>query len=148
MAALVKPEPFSREIDRLFDALFGVNAEPRRWVPAMDLVEGEDRFTLTADLPGLSDDDVAIEVLDGTLRITGERKAVNDASDGGWYRIERAIGSFSRSLTLPDGIDASTIGATFDHGVLTISIPKPEVRRVEIDRAADKPLADDTAQAA
>jgi HSP20 family protein len=149
MALLVKPEPFSREVDRLFDAFFSPQAEPRRWVPPMDLVEAEDHFTLTVDLPGLADEDVAIEVQDGTLRITGERAASHEASEGGWYRIERAVGAFSRSLTLPDGIDADAISASFDRGVLTVQIPKPEERkprRVTIGVGDAKPAVEGTAQ--
>lgn len=149
MAVLVKPEPFTREVDRLFDAFFGAQAEPRRWVPAMDLIEAEDHFTLTADLPGLGDDDVAIEVHDGTLRITGERAASHEGRDGGWYRIERAVGSFSRSLTLPDGIDADAITASFDRGVLTVRIPKPEARkpqRIAIGAGDAVPTVEGSAQ--
>ena len=66
MALLMKPEPFSREIDRVFDAFFGQNEQQaRRWVPPMDLVEAEDHFVLKADLPGLREGDVNIEVQDG-----------------------------------------------------------------------------------
>lgn len=147
MALLVKPEPFSREVDRLFDAFFGANAEPRRWVPPMDLVEAEDHFTLTADLPGLGEDDVKIEVEDGSLSISGERKAQHEAREGGWYRIERAIGSFNRTLTLPEGVDLDAISASFDRGVLTVRIPKPEQRkprRIEIGGAAQQTIEGST----
>ena len=107
MALLMKPEPFSREIDRVFDAFFGQNEQQaRRWVPPVDLVEAEDHFVLKADLPGLSEEDVSIEVQDGSLTISGERKAEHEERERGWYRIERAFGSFNRSLTLPDGVDA------------------------------------------
>ncbi|MBA2629519.1 MAG: Hsp20/alpha crystallin family protein [Thermoleophilaceae bacterium] len=137
MALIVKPQPFTREVDRLFDAFFGVGGErdSRRWVPAMDLVEADDHFVLKADLPGLAEDDVAIEVQDGTLTLTGERSGEDVGEGGGWVRIERAYGGFSRSLTLPDGVDADGIVADFDRGVLTIQIPKPaerKPRRVEI----------------
>ena len=135
MALLVKPEPFTREIDRVFDAFFGGERDSRRWVPQMDLIEAEDHFVLKADLPGLSEGDVSIEVQDGTLTISGERNAEHEAHERGWYRIERSFGSFSRSLTLPDGVDADGIQARFDRGVLEVRIPKPEERkprRVEI----------------
>jgi HSP20 family protein len=136
MALMVRPEPFSREVDRLFDAFFGQSDRTgRRWVPAMDLVEAGDHFVLKADLPGLKDEDVKIEVEDGTLTLSGERKAEHEASEGGWYRIERAFGSFSRSLTLPEHVDASAISASFNDGVLEVRIPKPEERkpqRIEI----------------
>lgn len=143
--ALVRFDP-SREVDslqsemnRVFDAFFGgrgANAGPvRRWVPAMDLVEGEDRLILRADLPGLDRDDIAIEIKDGVLTVSGERKVEHDDSAEGYYRMERASGSFSRSVSLPDGIDAERIAADFDRGVLEVSIPKPKARqphRVEI----------------
>jgi HSP20 family protein len=136
MALLMKPEPFSREVDRLFDAFFGAEREQgRRWVPPVDLVEADDHFVLKADLPGLTEQDVSIEVQDNTLTISGQRNAEHESSERGWYRIERSFGSFSRSLTLPDGVDAEAIAASFDHGVLEVRIPKPEERkprRVEI----------------
>src|SRR5262245_46331481 len=129
MALLVKPEPFTREIDRVFDAFFGQTERGRRWVPPMDLVEAEDHFLLKADLPGLSEGDVKLEVQDGTLTISGERKAEHEQREKGWYRIERSFGSFHRSLTLPDGVDPDGIDASFSDGVLEVRIPKPEERK-------------------
>src|SRR3954470_1811478 len=139
MALLMKPEPFSTEFDRLFNTFFDRSAaEARSWMPAMDLVEAEDHFLLRADLPGLREDDVNIEVRDNTLRISGERKAEHEQRERGWYRLERQFGKFSRALTLPEGINADTIEASFDHGVLEVKIPKPEERkprRIEIKAA-------------
>ena len=129
MALLMKPEPFTREIDRVFDAFFGQTDQARRWVPPMDLVEAEDHFVLKADLPGLTEEDVNIEIQDGTLTISGQRNAEHEEREKGWYRIERAFGSFNRSLTLPDGVDADRIEASFSHGVLEVRIPKPEERK-------------------
>ena len=130
MARLMKPEPFSAEFNRLFDTLFQpVNTNAQRWAPPMDLVEAEDHFVLKADLPGLGDDDVTIEVQDGTLTISGERKSEHEKREKGWYRLERSFGRFSRSLTLPEGVDADKIQASFDKGVLEVRIPKPEERK-------------------
>ena len=129
MALLMKPEPFSREIDRVFDAFFGQTDQARRWVPPVDLVEAEDHFVLKADLPGLTEGDVNIEVQDGTLTISGERRAEHEQREKGWYRIERSFGRVSRSLTLPDGVDPDRIDASFSHGVLEVRIPKPEERK-------------------
>lgn len=132
MALLMKPEPFSREVDRLFDAFFSPGAptrENRRWVPPMDLLEADDHFLLKADLPGLAEDDVSIEVQDNALTISGERRSEHEEHGGGWFRMERAFGSFSRSLTLPDGVNADAINAEFHDGVLTVRIPKPEERK-------------------
>jgi HSP20 family protein len=110
----------------------------RRWLPAIDLVEDDDRFVLRADLPGLSEDDIKIELEGRTLTVSGERKAEHESTDGGYRRVERAFGSFSRSLTLPQGVDPEAVTASFDRGVLEIGIPKPEAskpRRIEIAAA-------------
>jgi HSP20 family protein len=101
----------------------------RRWVPVMDLVEDKDDLVLRADLPGLSEDDVDIEVKDGVLTISGERKTEEKKEEEGYYRVERAFGRFSRSLTRPDGIDPDQVKAKFDNGVLEVRIPKPEERK-------------------
>jgi len=136
MAVLMKPEPFPREVDRLFDAFFGGGeGGARRWVPPMDLVEAEDHFLLKADLPGLAEGDVDIEIQDNTLKISGERKAEHAESERGWYRIERSFGSFARTLSLPDGVEPDAVSAEFHNGVLEVRIPKPEQRkprRIEI----------------
>src|ERR671917_450641 len=89
----------------------------------------------SGDLPGLSEEDVALEVRDNALTISGERKAEHEARERGWYRVERSFGGFSRSLTLPEGVNADGVTAAFDKGVLEVRIPKPEERkprRVEI----------------
>jgi HSP20 family protein len=129
MALLMKPEPFSAEFNRLFDTLFEPANRNQRWQPAMDLVEGDDHFLLKADLPGLGEDDVAIEIQDNTLTVSGERKAEHESRERGWYRVERSFGKFSRSLTLPEGVDADKVEASFDKGVLAVRIPKPEQRK-------------------
>ena len=129
MALLMKPEPFATDFDRLFNQLFDRNESARRWVPAMDLVEHDDHFLLRADLPGLAENDVNIELNDGSLTISGERKAEHEQKERGFYRLERQFGSFSRTLTLPDGIDGEQIKASFTNGVLEVWIPKPEERK-------------------
>jgi HSP20 family protein len=130
MALLMKPEPFSAEFNRLFDTLFEpVNHRTQRWQPAMDLVEAEDHFLLRADLPGLDENDVSIEIQDNALTVSGERKAEQESRERGFYRVERSFGRFSRSLTLPEGVDPDKIGASFDKGVLEVRIPKPEQRK-------------------
>ena len=132
MTLLMRPEPFTQEFDRLFSTLFNDSRNAgsvQRWVPPMDLVEADDSFVLKADLPGLSEDDVAIEVQDNVLTISGSRQAEHERKEQGWFRLERSYGSFSRSLTLPDGVDPDKIAATFDRGVLEVRIPKPEERK-------------------
>ena len=89
---------------------------------------------------GLAEDDVAIEVQDNTLTVSGERNAEHEQHEQGWYRVERQFGRFSRSLTLPEGIDADAVSASFDKGVLEVRIPKPEAkkpRRIAINANAN-----------
>ncbi|HEY0630818.1 MAG TPA: Hsp20/alpha crystallin family protein [Thermoleophilaceae bacterium] len=129
MALLMRPEPLAADFDRLFNTLFDRNQAAQRWVPAMDLVEHDDHFLLRADLPGLAEQDVNIELNDGSLTISGERKAEHTQQERGFYRLERQFGSFSRTLTLPDGIDGEQIKASFTNGVLEVWIPKPEERK-------------------
>jgi HSP20 family protein len=138
--ALVRWEPVRElntiqgEINRLFNSFFDAPVSAgegigRRWLPAMDLVEADDHYVLRADLPGLSEDDVSIEVEDNVLAISGERKAEHEERGEGYHRLERAYGSFSRSLTLPEGVDPEAVHAQFDRGVLEVRIPKPEQRK-------------------
>jgi HSP20 family protein len=128
----MRPEPLAADFDRLFNTLFDRNGQAtaaQRWVPAMDLVEGEDHFLLRADLPGLTEDDVAIEMQDGSLVVSGERRAEHEQRERGYVRVERQFGKFSRTLTLPDGIDGEQVKASFKNGVLEVWIPKPEQRK-------------------
>jgi HSP20 family protein len=123
------------EMNRLFNTVFdqpqGGNGGTtmRRWMPPMDLLETGDHFVLRADLPGMTEDDINIELEDSTLTVSGERKAEHESKDEGYYRVERAFGSFSRSLTLPKGVDPESVSAHFDKGVLEVRIPKPEERK-------------------
>ncbi|HEX5763002.1 MAG TPA: Hsp20/alpha crystallin family protein [Solirubrobacterales bacterium] len=142
--ALVRWDP-TRELDllqgdmnRLFDSFFqgrglgvanGGGSAARRWIPPMDLVEADDEYILRADLPGLGEDDLAIEVKDKVLTISGERRAEHEDRREGYHRVERAFGRFSRSLDLPEGVDAGAVSADFENGVLEVRIPKPEERQ-------------------
>src|SRR4051795_3017102 len=142
MTTLVMNRLLGTIFDTPTSAMSG-NGGVRRWIPAMDLVETEDHFVLRADLPGLGEDDVKLEVEDRALTLSGERKSETTDKTEGFYRLERATGAFSRSLTLPEGVDADAITATFDKGVLEIRIPKPEEtkpRKVAI-KVGDQPAA-------
>jgi HSP20 family protein len=142
--ALVRWDPTAEvdslrsDLDRLFDGFFSRrpgNGARSRWLPAMDLVETDDHLVLRADLPGLTEEDVNIEVKDNVLTVSGERRSEHEEKREGYYRVERGFGNFSRSLTLPDGVDADKVTANFDKGVLEVRIPKPEERkpqRIEI----------------
>jgi HSP20 family protein len=127
------------EMNRVFSSFFdspanqsggaGGGGSGSRWLPAMDLSETGDSYVLHADLPGMSEDDVQIELEDNVLTISGERRLEESKSEAGYLRTERARGSFARSLTLPAGIDPERIEADFQNGVLELHIPKPEQRK-------------------
>jgi HSP20 family protein len=156
--ALIRWEPvrelnsLQNEMNRLFASFFDAprateGGAVARWLPAMDLIESDDHFILRADLPGLSDDDVNVELEDSTLTISGERKAEHEEHEQGFYRLERAYGTFSRSLTLPKGINSEGITASFDRGVLEVRIPKPEQhkpKKVSIGVADKQPAIEGT----
>ena len=153
--ALIRWEPtrelssLQGEMNRLFNSFFeapsqvanGGTGMVNRWIPAMDLVEQDEHYVLRADLPGMREDDVNIELENNVLTVSGERKHESTDKGKGFYRIERASGSFSRILTLPEGVDAAAIAASFRDGVLELRIPKPEQRkphRVRISAGAGK----------
>lgn len=149
MTFLMKPDPFSSEVNRLFNTLVGPeSARAQRWTPAMDLVEAEDHYLLRADLPGMGEDDVAIEINDNVLTVSGERQDEQEQTRQGWHRVERTFGRFSRSLTLPEGIDPEAVTAAFDKGVLSITVPKPEQRkprRVQISAGRERAASGEAA---
>lgn len=101
----------------------------RHWVPAIDLLETDDHLLLRADLPGLSEEDVSIEIAGDVLTLSGERRSEREERTEDCRRVERTSGWFSRSLSLPEGVDAEAVKATFACGVLEVRIPKPEQRR-------------------
>ncbi len=121
------------EMNRLFNTVFdapeSASAPLRRWMPSMDLVETPEHFVLRADLPGMDEGDVRIELEDTVLTVSGERRAEHEDTKEGYHRVERAFGSFSRTLTLPKGVDPEAVSARFDRGVLEVRIPKPEERK-------------------
>ncbi|MEM1179120.1 MAG: Hsp20/alpha crystallin family protein [Acidobacteriota bacterium] len=126
-------DPFLNLVDRFFhDGLAGVaaatNEATHSWVPAMDIVETEEAYLATADLPGLRKDDIDISVEDGVLTISGERTIAHPADEAtGFKRFERASGSFRRAFTLPQGVDLEKVNAAFADGVLTVTLPKSEI---------------------
>jgi HSP20 family protein len=157
--ALIRWEPvrelntIQSEMNRLFNTFFDASAPgngqtpTRRWIPAMDLVENDDELVLRADLPGLTEDDVKIEVEDNVLTVSGQRKAEHEERKDGYFRVERAFGSFHRSLTLPEGVDPEKVTANFDRGVLEVRIPKPEQRKPRKVTISAGPSAANTIEA-
>ena len=115
--------------------------EATTWFPEVDVFEKDGRLVTKIDLPGLKKEDVKVEVTDGRLAISGERKTETEEKKEHFYRCEREYGSFYRAVPLPEGAKLEDVKATFADGVLEVSIPlpaKPEakVRKVEIQEAS------------
>jgi HSP20 family protein len=104
----------------------GEHAGGATWTPAIDVFDEKDAIVLHAELPGLTAEDIDIEVDDNVLTLKGERRFEQQVEEGRYYRIERAYGSFSRSLTLPQGVKADEITADVDAGVLRVRVPKAD----------------------
>jgi len=112
-----------------FDRLLGRAGNGGAWVPSLDVQESEDRFEATMDLPGLEPGDVRVTFESGVLTVSGSREFTSEEEKKTYHRIERSYGSFARSVRLPRTADGEHIEATFDKGVLTVSVPKAEAAK-------------------
>ncbi|PSQ53390.1 MAG: heat-shock protein [Bacteroidetes bacterium QH_10_64_37] len=130
------------EIDRVFDRFFPSREQTQEssssravWRPQMDLTETDESYRLHLDMPGMSKDELKISYQDNELVVSGERKSTHTDEDEEFVRVERSFGQFRRSFTLPRTVDADNIDATYDNGVLTVTVPKTEKvkpRQIEI----------------
>jgi HSP20 family protein len=105
------------------------------WTPAVDVKEEDDRYLITADIPGVDPADIEITMENGVLSIKGERSAASDEDRKGYRRIERSSGTFYRRFTLPDTADQEGVSARSNHGVLSVVIPKKaalQPRRIQV----------------
>lgn len=131
----VSRDPFFTFFDRFFgDQGFetdGAELAPanRSWLPPVDIYENENAFIATADLPGLDKKDIEVSLEDSVLTVSGERSFEKNGEQGSFRRVERAYGTFRRSFTLPSGVDAAKVDASFENGVLTLTLPKSELAK-------------------
>ena len=142
---------FTKDMERLFEDFGGFNFpsffqteftpfrmefDNGEWMPQIEVLQNNDQFKVRADLPGLTKDDVKVEVTDDFLTISGERKEEKEEKGEGFYRSERSYGSFYRQIPLPEGAMTEIAAATFQNGVLEITIPAPKIatptRKLEI----------------
>jgi HSP20 family protein len=142
--AVVRWEPFrelaalQNEMSRWMGTLSGPggeNGQSSTWLPAVDVWETEKELVLSFDLPGIPEDQIAIELDENVLTVSGERERTDERSSDRFYRFERRYGQFSRSVSLPSGISENGINAEYKDGVLEVRVPKPEEpkpRRIEI----------------
>jgi HSP20 family protein len=148
---------FSEEMDRLFgDVGFGggltsgfgrefgrlADLEGSMWLPQVEAFEREGKLTVRADLPGLTKDDIDVDITDDAIKIRGERQQEKEENEEGYYRSERSYGSFYREIPLPSGVNPEEANATFRNGVLEITMPAParqaSSRRIEIGEGTEK----------
>ena len=120
------------EMNRLFDDFFSGFPERRRelleseWAPRVDIAETDDNVVVTAELPGVNQDNVDITVVNDVLTLKGEKKDEKEIKKENYHRIERSYGNFQRSVSLPTGVQADKAKATYKDGILTVTIPKAE----------------------
>ena len=156
IATLGARDPFSllrqmtAEFDRAFDEpFFGFRWPALRtaefggtaWAPRVDVFERDGRLVTKVDLPGMKKEDVTVQVTDGHLALSGERKQETEETKDNVYRSERQYGSFYRAVPLPQGVKLEDVKATFADGVLEVSVPLPsqpenKARKVEIQEPA------------
>jgi HSP20 family protein len=128
-------QSFQDEMNRLFNQFFrgGTGEEAgggvRTWTPPVDLYETDDALILKAELPGVSKDDVSIEIHQNTLVLRGQRKHEAEVKEENYHRIERAYGTFQRSFMLPTLVDQEHVQATYHDGVLELRLPKSEAAK-------------------
>jgi HSP20 family protein len=118
------------EVNRLYDTFSKVNDTQSlvegSWAPSVDIHENKDEIVIDAELPGMNQKDISVTVTDNVLTIKGEKRQEKEVKEENYYRVERSYGAFSRSFTLPVGVKAEQIKATYKDGVLKISLPKAE----------------------
>jgi HSP20 family protein len=156
---LVSPRMLRRQIDQLFDDFLSPGALPavglgsaRTFVPSLELTESGNEYVMNAELPGMTENDIQVEVDDNNcLTIRGEKKSETSESRGGYDYSERSYGQFTRTVQLPSGVDASSIEAKFQNGVLELHVPKTaaaNVRSIPIGKGKveTKQMGDASAQ--
>ena len=104
----------------------GTNGGSSTWLPAVDVWETDSELILSFDLPGIPEDKIAVELDDNVLTVSGERERTQEHTGDRFYRYERRFGTFSRSVTLPSGVNEESIKADYKDGVLEVRVPKPE----------------------
>ncbi len=123
---------FSSMLDGFFSGEpFIKDLQFSEWNPKADIVEKDKEYVIQADIPGANEKDLNVEVVDGILTVTGERKYEHEDTKNGYTSIERSYGSFTRSFELPENAEVDKITAGYDKGVLTVKIPKSKAKETK-----------------
>ena len=136
-APLARLSTFHQQVDRLLDSPFfgGNDTQTPTGAPALDLYQDADSFTVKAEIPGLKKEDIKLSLQDGALTLSGERRNEKNHDEKGSLRNERFFGRFERSINLPMQVDGTRVTASYEDGVLTVTLPKAEAakpRQIEI----------------
>ncbi|TWT73486.1 Spore protein SP21 [Posidoniimonas polymericola] len=128
------PATFSRfenEMEDLMERYLGAGEDwsVNRFTPSLNVTETDRSYEVTAELPGLAPEDVSVEMTGGTLVVSGEKKEEKEEKGKTVHRVERRHGEFRRVVQLPDAADSKGVEATFEHGVLTVKVPKSVEQR-------------------
>lgn len=148
LPSLWSDNPFAelrKEMDQALESFFGKNklpslAEGKDFLsPSVDVVENDTAIVLTAELPGITEEDVDVSIHNGVLSIKGEKKMEKKDDKDNYHVVERRYGSFQRSMRLPPSVDEAAVAAKFDKGVLTVTMPKkpdaaPAERKIAIEK--------------
>lgn len=139
---------FHDEIDRLFDDFFTdpFGLVPFRrtesmFIPKVDVVETEKAIKVSAEIPGMEEKDIDVQLNGDVLTISGEKSSEHEEKSGQYHRMERSYGSFRRDIQLPSEVDVNKVDAVFSKGVLTINLPKPaesisKVKKIDVKKAS------------
>lgn len=134
-----------KEMDQALESFFGKQnllsgSEGEKFIaPLIDVAENDSAITLTAELPGITEQDVDLSIQNGVLSLKGEKKMEKKDDKDNYHVVERRYGSFQRSMRLPSSVDEAAISARFDNGVLTVTLPKkpgtaPAERKIAIEK--------------
>lgn len=154
--AIVRWDPFDAllgaqdDLNRLFrsgwlrgTASEGTSSQAGTWAPAIDIYETEDSLVVEAEVPGVEPGDISVTLDDGVLTLRGERKLEKEVKEENYHRVERAYGAFQRGIRLPSDLDPDKVKASFDNGVLKVTVEKtapkkPKSISVEVQSKKDK----------
>jgi HSP20 family protein len=154
MATLVRWAPFSdlaslqNEMSRVMNGLLeGNGRSTQSWIPTADVWETEEELIYAFDLPGISEDEISVELDDGALTVSAERVREHSVEDGRYYRFERRFGTFTRTIGVPQGVTEDSVTASYRNGVLEVHVAKPEQpkpKKIQVGAAAEQKTIEGT----
>jgi len=154
MATLVRWAPFSdlaslqNEMSRVMNGLLeGNGRSTQSWIPTADVWETEGELIYAFDLPGISEDEISVELDDGALTVSAERVREHSVEDGRYYRFERRFGTFTRTIGVPQGVTEDSVTASYRSGVLEVNVAKPEQpkpKKILVGAAAEQKTIEGT----